>query len=167
MEESDDDESSEEELDMDMENLDQSMLIKDEDDRKYLESLPEIEREAILAERFEQRKAEHDMRQALRESKRKSREEKRAALGGSQKDKKRKAPASAKKATKKSKEGDTSKDEELAQSLTSHSRRSSTRDRDATGRKDSKAKALAALREVRIYVSFGLVYGVWCMVYVI
>ena len=138
MEESDDDESSEEEFDMDMENLDQNQLIKDEEDRKYLESLPEIEREAILAERFEQRKNEHDMRKALRETKRKEREEK-----------KRKAGPSSKKTAKKSKDGDTSKDEEIAQSLTASSRRSSTRDRDATGKKDSKAKALAALREVR------------------
>merc|ERR1719491_1805840 len=67
------DESSEEELDMDFETLDQSKLIKDDEDRKKLESMPEIEREAILAERFDERKAEHDMRQALRESKRKER----------------------------------------------------------------------------------------------
>ena len=102
MEESDDDSSSEEEFDIDMANLDQNQLIKDEEDRKYLESLPEIEREAILAERFEQRKNEHDMRKALREQKRKEREEKREASG--QKDKKRKTPASAKKASKKSKD---------------------------------------------------------------
>lgn len=28
-------------------------LVQDDQDRKYLESLPELEREAILAERFE------------------------------------------------------------------------------------------------------------------
>jgi RNA polymerase-associated protein RTF1 len=145
MEESDDDgdsSSSEEEVELDMETLDQSHLIKDDEDRKYLDSLPEIEREAILAERFEQRKAELDMKQALRESKRREREEKKA----SEQSKKRKAPASTKKATKKSKEADTSKDEEIAQKLST--RRSSARDRDATGKKGSKAKALAALREV-------------------
>jgi hypothetical protein len=138
MDESDDD-SSEEEME-----LGQSTLIKDDEDKKYLDSLPEIEREAILAERFEQRKAELDMKQALRESKRQEREEKKALEKPS---KKRKAPAAAtKKATKKSKETDTSKDEEIAQSMST--RRSSTRDRDATGKKGSKAKALAALREV-------------------
>mmetsp|Transcript_1491 Transcript_1491/g.3108 ORF Transcript_1491/g.3108 Transcript_1491/m.3108 type:complete len:996 (-) Transcript_1491:76-3063(-) len=134
--------SSEEEFDMDMENLDQNQLIKDEEDRKHLESLSEFDREAILAQRFEQRKKEHDMKVALRETKRKERE-----LKKGQKATKRKAPASAKKASKKSKDGDTSKDEELAASLTS--RRSSTRDRDANKKKESTKKALAALREER------------------
>lgn len=149
MEESD----SEEEMEMDMDTLDQSQLVKGDEDRKYLDSLPEIEREAILAERFEQRKAEHDMRQALRESKRKEREEKKALEA---KGKKRKAPTPAKKATKKSKDSegaiDTSRDKEIALSLSS--RRSSNRDRDATGKKGSKAKALAALREVSMVLSF-------------
>ena len=145
MEESDDDSSSDEEFEMDMENLDHNQLIKDEEDRKKLEALPEIERESILDQRFQQRKNEHDMKKALREAKRKEREEKKA-LGA--KDKKRKAAGSAKKSSKKAKEGDTSKDEEIARSMSS-SRRSSTRDRDATGKKDSKAKALAALREAQ------------------
>ena len=143
------DESSEEELDMDFETLDQSKLIKDDEDRKKLESMPEIEREAILAERFDERKAEHDMRQALRESKRKERGEKKA-LG--QKDKKRKTTTSVKKPTKKTKEGDTSRDEEIAQAMSTSRVRSSKRDRDATGKKNSKAKALAALREVSVSV---------------
>jgi RNA polymerase-associated protein RTF1 len=151
MEESDDgnsSSSSEDEMELDMESLHQSQLIKDDEDRKYLESLPEIEREAILAERFEQRKAELDMKQALRESKRREREEKKT-LGAT---KKRKAPTtSTKKTTKKTKEGDTAKDEEIAQALSN--RRSSTRDRDATGKKGSKAKALAALREVSCFQS--------------
>jgi RNA polymerase-associated protein RTF1 len=69
MEESSD-ESSEDEMELDMDNMDQNQLIKDEEDKKYLDSLPEIEREAILAERFEERKAQHDMKQALREEKR-------------------------------------------------------------------------------------------------
>ncbi len=156
MEESDDDSSSEEEFDMDMENLDQNQLIKDEDDRKHLESLSEFDREAILAQRFEQRKKEHDMRVALRETKRKEREAKKG-----QKATKRKAPASAKKASKKAKEDDTSKDEELAQSLTS--RRSSTRDRDANKKKESTKKALAALREVSIMHFFvSLVFYASC-----
>ena len=142
MEESDDDESSEEEFDMDMDNMDQNQLIKDEEDRKHLESLNDLEREAILGERFEQRKKEHDMKVALREAKRKERELKK---GG--KVTKRKAPSSTKKASKNNKEGDTTKDKELAQSLTT--RRSSTRDRDVKNKKkDATKKALAALREV-------------------
>ena len=145
MDESDDEESSEEEMDMDFETLDQSKLIRDEDDRKKLESMPEIEREAILAQRFDEQKAKHDMRQALRESKRKEREEKKA-LG--QKNKKQKTTTLSKKTTKTSKKKDKSKDEEIAKTMSS--RRSSTRDRDATGKKNSKAKALAALREVSI-----------------
>ena len=138
MEESDDDDDSEEEFDMDMENLDQNQLIKNEEDRKYLESLPEIEREAILAERFEQRKNEYDMKQALKETKRKEREERKG----------KQTPA---KKSKKAKD-DTSKDKKLAESLTS--RRTSTRDRDKTGKKDSKTKALQKLREVRIALFF-------------
>ena len=136
MEESDDDSSSEEEFDIDMENLDQNQLIKDEEDRKYLESLNQLEREAILADRFEQRKKEHDMKVALREQKRKERELKRG-----QKTTKKKTVA-----TKKAAKKDTSKDEEVARRLSS--RRSSTRDRDATKKKEAKNKALAALREV-------------------
>lgn len=65
----DDDESSDEERELDMETFDTQTLIKDEKDRKYLESLPELEREAILGERFENLKAEQDMKKALRESK--------------------------------------------------------------------------------------------------
>jgi RNA polymerase-associated protein RTF1 len=148
MEESDD-ESSEEEMDTELGTLDQSQLITDEEDRKKLEAMPEFEREAILAERFDKRKAEHDMRQALREEKRKDREEKKALGLG----KKRKTSTSVKKPTKKSKD-DTSKDKKIALEMSSSSRRSSTRDRDATGKKDSKAKALAALREVSIYLRF-------------
>ena len=52
-----------------METFDTNQLVKDEEDQKYLDSLPEIEREAILNDRFEKRKAEHDMKKALRESK--------------------------------------------------------------------------------------------------
>ncbi len=136
MEESDDDSSSEEEFEMDMENLDQNQLIKDEEDRKYLESLNQLEREAILADRFEQRKKEHDMKVALREQKRKERELKRGQKG----------PKKKTVATKKASKKDTSKDEEVAKRLSS--RRSSTRDRDATKKKEAKNKALAALREV-------------------
>ena len=62
-----DDESSDEENEMD--NEDAQQLVKDDADQNYLDSLPEIEREAILAERFEKRKSELDMKKALRESK--------------------------------------------------------------------------------------------------
>ena len=66
MEESED-ESSDEELEL--EDGDLQSLVKDDTDQKYLNSLPEIEREAILGERFEKRKAEVDMKRALREAK--------------------------------------------------------------------------------------------------
>ena len=67
---SDDDESSsDEERELDMETFDTQTLVKDEEDRKYLDSLPELEREAILGDRFEMLKAEQDMKKALRESK--------------------------------------------------------------------------------------------------
>ena len=67
MEESD--ESSEEERELDMETFDTQALVENEDDQKYLDSLPEFEREAILGERFEKLKAAADMKKALRESK--------------------------------------------------------------------------------------------------
>jgi RNA polymerase-associated protein RTF1 len=72
MEESSDDdgdESSDEEAELDFETFDTSKLVKDEEDKKYLDSLPELEREAILGERFEKRKAEQDMKIALRDAK--------------------------------------------------------------------------------------------------
>lgn len=65
----DDDDSSDEERELDMETFDTQTLVKDDEDRKYLDSLPELEREAILGDRFEKLKAEQDMKKALRESK--------------------------------------------------------------------------------------------------
>jgi RNA polymerase-associated protein RTF1 len=44
-------------------------LVKGAEDKKYLDSLPELERENILAERFEKLKSEADMKKALRENK--------------------------------------------------------------------------------------------------
>jgi RNA polymerase-associated protein RTF1 len=70
VEESDDDEvSSDEEAEFDMETFDPQKLVNDEEDQKYLDSLPEFEREAILGERFEKRKADMDMKKALRDAK--------------------------------------------------------------------------------------------------
>jgi RNA polymerase-associated protein RTF1 len=72
MEESDDDdddESSEEEAELDVDTFDTQRLVEDEADQKYLDSLPEFDREAILGERFEKAKAGQDMKNALRESK--------------------------------------------------------------------------------------------------
>ena len=66
---SDDEDSSDEERELDMETFDTNTLVKDDEDRKYLDSLPELERENILGERFEQLKAKQDMKKALRESK--------------------------------------------------------------------------------------------------
>jgi RNA polymerase-associated protein RTF1 len=64
-----DESSSEEELELDMETFDTQALVESEEDKKYLDSLPEFEREAILGERFEKLKAAADMKKALRESK--------------------------------------------------------------------------------------------------
>lgn len=61
--------SSEEERELDMETFDTQALVENEEDQKYLDSLPEFEREAILGERFEKLKAAADMKKALRESK--------------------------------------------------------------------------------------------------
>lgn len=74
----------------DMDTLDQNDLIEGEADQKYLDGLPEIERESILAQRFEKRKAEMDMKKALRENKRREREKKRLESGKSGKTRKRK-----------------------------------------------------------------------------
>jgi len=137
----DDDESSDEEMEMDMQ--DQNQLYEDEEDRKRLEKMPEFEREAILAERFEKRKAELDMKAALRDAKRREKEEKKAL---EKQTKKRKAPA-AKKVTKKKKDEETSNDSEVAKTLAG--RRTSTRDRNVNKKKESKATALAKLREER------------------
>ena len=49
----DDDVSSDEDDEPELDINNTQALIKDEEDRKYLDSLPELEREAILGERFE------------------------------------------------------------------------------------------------------------------
>jgi len=141
MEESEDESSSDEEVEMDDVGLGPQSLVKDEEDQKYLDSLPEIDREAILGERFEKRKADADMKKALREAKRKEREDRKGASGG-------KATRSRKAATKKPAEkADTSKDEELAATLGAATM--SGRNRDASGAKNKKAQALAVLRQQR------------------
>lgn len=61
--------SSEEEQEWGMESFDTQKLVQSEADKEYLDSLPELEREAILAERFEKLKSEADMKKALRENK--------------------------------------------------------------------------------------------------
>jgi RNA polymerase-associated protein RTF1 len=61
--------SSEDERELDMETFDTHELVQGEEDQKYLDSLPELEREAILGERFEKLKSAADMKKALRESK--------------------------------------------------------------------------------------------------
>jgi RNA polymerase-associated protein RTF1 len=52
-----------------METFDTQKLMQGADDKKYLDSLPELEREGILAERFETLKSEADMKKAIRENK--------------------------------------------------------------------------------------------------
>ncbi|KAL3945672.1 MAG: hypothetical protein SGBAC_000240 [Bacillariaceae sp.] len=150
VEESEDEESSdEEEAEFDNETFDPQKLVKDEEDQKYLDSLPELEREAILGERFEKRKADMDMKKALRDAKRKEREEKSAKDPKAGTKRKATTKAAAKKATpaKKKKATDTAEDETIAKSLAP--KRGSTRNRDAKGSKAKKAEALAALREER------------------
>ena len=66
----DDDDSSDEEAELDMATFDTQRLVRDEEDQKYLDSLPELEREAILGERFEKAKADMDMKKALKDAKR-------------------------------------------------------------------------------------------------
>ena len=134
----DDDISSDEEMELDENNTD--ALIKDEEDRKYLESLPELEREAILADRFEKAKAEQDMKKVLREAKRKEDEKAGKKVGSKRK------VASAKQAPAK-KKSRMDEDEELARKLAGASKRESQRDKDATGAKSKKAAALANLRK--------------------
>ena len=60
---------SEEERELDMETFDTQKLVEDEEDQKMLDALPEIQREAILGERFEKLKNAADMKRALRVSK--------------------------------------------------------------------------------------------------
>merc|ERR1712150_224814 len=64
------------ERELDMETFDSQALVKDEEDQKYLDSLPEFERESILSERFEKLKNEQDMKKALRASKKNKQAEK-------------------------------------------------------------------------------------------
>lgn len=167
MEESSEESSSEEEFseddrELDMETLNEKELIEDEADQKYLDSLPEIERESILAGRFEKLKAAADMKRALKEDKRRKREKKRLA-GGKKKTKSTKAKKSTKKPAEKEQSKkddadvdmedtsvndvpDTSKDAELAAELAL--KRAST-NRDATGVKAKKQAALERLRKDR------------------
>lgn len=146
--EDDEEESSDEERELDMETFDTQNLVKDEEDRKYLDSLPEFEREAILGERFEKLKAEQDMKKALREAKGKKKEEK--APAKATRASKRKAEPKAKAPPKKkakAAEADTSNDADIAAQLAGV--RGSSRNKDAKGSKSKKAAALAALREER------------------
>jgi hypothetical protein len=144
MEESEE-ESSDEEMELDAD--DPQKLVRDDEDQKYLDSLPELEREAILAERFEKMKNEADMKRALRESKRKEREERRAVKAATAKKQRKPRKAKAK--------ADTSQDAEVAAALGS-SRESGGRNRDATGVKSKKAAALADLRVRRKATTFSL-----------
>jgi RNA polymerase-associated protein RTF1 len=141
---SDDDFDSEEEQELDMETFNYNRLIEDEADQKMLDSLPEIERESILAERFEKFKNAADMKKALRENKRQERERKRLESG--KKAKGTKGKKVAKKGTKANKKNDTSKDAEIAKGLT-FSR--VAKNKDVTGVKAKRKAALEQLRKDR------------------
>eukprot|EP00985_Skeletonema_marinoi_P029069 scaffold26636_cov77-Skeletonema_marinoi.AAC.1 len=163
-----DSDSSEEELELDFETFDTQKLVQNDDDKKYLDSLPELEREAILAERFDELKKQADIKKALRENKRRDREAKKAAEGGQ---KKKKTPAKKKAAAAKSKKAppkkkqkvvdeeeeedlseeeeaiDTSADAQLAASLSG--KRVSARNLVKKGKQFKKQAALAKIRESR------------------
>jgi len=164
-----DSDSSEEELELDFETFDTQKLVQNEDDKKYLDSLPELEREAILAERFDELKKQADIKKALRENKRREREAKKAAEGGQ---KKKKTPAKKKAAATKSKKAppkkkqkvaddegaddsseeeeeaiDTSADAAIAASLSG--KRVSARNLVKKGKQFKKQAALAKIRESR------------------
>jgi hypothetical protein len=57
---------------MDINTFDTQKLVMGEDDKKYLESLSELKRETILAERFDKLKNDADMKNAIREMERKA-----------------------------------------------------------------------------------------------
>ncbi|KAL7550388.1 hypothetical protein ACHAWF_013629 [Thalassiosira exigua] len=168
--------SSDEEQEWDMETFDMQRLVRGEDDKRYLDSLTELERENILAERFEKLKSEADMNKALRENKRREREQKKEARKKKPEKKpaakKRAAPSRAKRASpaKKKKaavkesdseeeeeaggvgaeeEGapDTGGDEALAQSLAG--KRVSARNLVKKGKQFKKQAALAKIRQNR------------------
>ena len=65
-EEANDDDEDE---DIDFDNADPSMLVKGKKDQEHLDSLTEMEREKILADRFEEKKREATLRKALSDSK--------------------------------------------------------------------------------------------------
>jgi hypothetical protein len=165
MESDSDSDSSEEEMELDFETFDTQKLVQGDDDKKYLDSLPELEREAILAERFDELKKQADIKKALRENKRREREAKKMAEGTK---KKKKTPAKKKAAATKSKkappkkkqkvaEGDESSDDDdaidvsqdaaIAASLSG--KRVSSRNLEKKGKQFKKQAALAKIRESR------------------
>ncbi|ACI64902.1 predicted protein [Thalassiosira pseudonana CCMP1335] len=169
----DSDDSSDEELELDMDTYDTQKLVQGDDDKKYLDSLPELEREAILAERFEKLKSEADMKKALRENKRREKEQqkmqqaqkpkaktppkKRVAASKPKKEPPKKRGRKAKKIVESESEDeddedyegvpDTSADAEIAKSMAG--KRVSSRNLDAKGNKFKKAAALAKIRQNR------------------
>jgi hypothetical protein len=62
--------SNDEEQELDVDNIDLPMLIKDNEDYEYLQSLTELEWEAILGECIERLKNEIDMKKSLGHAKR-------------------------------------------------------------------------------------------------
>eukprot|EP00588_Corethron_pennatum_P031727 CAMPEP_0194348550 /NCGR_PEP_ID=MMETSP0171-20130528/106595_1 /TAXON_ID=218684 /ORGANISM="Corethron pennatum, Strain L29A3" /LENGTH=990 /DNA_ID=CAMNT_0039115901 /DNA_START=59 /DNA_END=3028 /DNA_ORIENTATION=+ len=115
---SDDDDDDEEEADLS--DIGHDQLIEDEEDRDRLNSMPELDREAILADRFEKKKSEREMAKVLREEKREQR----------------------KKAAGAASDGATPAEE--AEALAA---RASGRNRDVSGVKTKKAEARASIRE--------------------
>ena len=135
---------------LDMETFDTAKLIRSEADRKKLEAMPEFEREAELAERFDRLKNELDMKRALQQDKRRKREQAEATKAAQAKGKKgAKTTAKGGRATRASartrKKQEEAADADLAASLSTTQRKSSKRNKDATGAKGKKATARANL----------------------
>eukprot|EP00957_Ditylum_brightwellii_P048205 3658346-Ditylum_brightwellii.AAC.1 len=144
-----------------MDTYDTSQLVQGEEDQRHLDSLPEFEREAILAERFEKLKNAQDMKRALRENKRKEREQRKQQKNQQQPKPKPQSDSESEKEDAKSDKSSqhsdashssseeehdpTSNDAEMAAALANS--RLSTRNKDATGKKASKNQALASFRE--------------------
>ena len=76
---SSDDSSDEEELKEEINNED---LFETDEDYDKLMALPEIEREAILSERYEKKKEELDRKKAAREQRKLEKAQKKKASGG-------------------------------------------------------------------------------------
>jgi len=152
----DDDDADEVIEELDMETFDTARLVRDDADRRRLEAMPEFEREAELAERFDRLKNELDMKRALQQDKRRKREQAEMKKAAAQAKKKGgKGAATAKKggratrASARTRKKQEETDADLATSLSKSNRKSSKRNKDASGSKGKRAAALKSLVKER------------------